>query len=260
MVVCVDGKPVALEVSYKCLVSALFFLYTDRCIVDQTTQHDLLAVGACTALQCVCGVTHAHTQTHTQRGREGGRERERRLFLNACGSFWLSVCLCGQFADRYDVCRLKCLVEEYLLKRVNLDNVLETLRYTHAHKNSQRKRERERERETAASIHPSIHPPLYVCVVRTAHRCHADRLKKACIKIVIRHFAILQAGLVSVIDMHTHTLTLTHSHSHTTFTEHTQRSVSFFVSFLPFSLSLSLCLCVCRARFRVADWRSCRSC
>uniref|UniRef100_A0A7S1K9Q5 BTB domain-containing protein n=1 Tax=Vitrella brassicaformis TaxID=1169539 RepID=A0A7S1K9Q5_9ALVE len=101
-----DGKPVALEVSYKCLVSALFFLYTDRCIVDQTTQHDLLA-----------------------------------------------------FADRYDVCRLKCLVEEYMLKRVNLDNVLETL--------------------------------------RTAHRCHADRLKKACIKIVIRHFAILQGKIPS---------------------------------------------------------------
>merc|ERR550514_1442736 len=59
-----------------------------------------------------------------------------------------------QLSDIYDVDRLKRLVEEYVLKRVTLDNVLETL--------------------------------------RTAHQWHAVRLKKACIKIAVRNFAFLQ--------------------------------------------------------------------
>lgn len=59
-----------------------------------------------------------------------------------------------QLSDTYDIDRMKRLVEEYVLKRVTLENVLETL--------------------------------------RVAHQWHAVRLKKACIKIVVRNFSFLQ--------------------------------------------------------------------
>ena len=64
-----------------------------------------------------------------------------------------------QLADSYDLDRLKRLVEEYILKRVRLDSALE--------------------------------------VLRRSHDAHAMRLKKVCLQLIVRNFAVLQAHLMS---------------------------------------------------------------
>mmetsp|Transcript_22464 Transcript_22464/g.49107 ORF Transcript_22464/g.49107 Transcript_22464/m.49107 type:complete len:572 (-) Transcript_22464:120-1835(-) len=62
-------------------------------------------------------------------------------------------------SDIYDIDRLKRLVEEYALKRVSV-----------AHKN-------------------------VLSTLKVAHQCHANRLKAACIKLVVRNFTELQRDI-----------------------------------------------------------------
>merc|ERR1712224_679367 len=64
---------------YRPFVALMVFLYTDTCIVDDSTSAELL-----------------------------------------------------QLADTYDLDRLKRLVEEYIVKRVNIENVLDFFLFAHA--------------------------------------------------------------------------------------------------------------------------------